>query len=197
MMSTVRPAAVSPASRRRFLRRGIAGAGMAVATGSILASGAARAEVPAAERRLNLVNTHTWERLDIVYFTHGMYIDESLTAISHLMRDHRAEEECTMDRYLFDDLARLHASLDTDEPLHLLSGYRTPATNAKLRQRSKGVAKYSLHMEGRAADIYVPGIPTRTLQQAALAMEAGGVGYYARSGFVHIDTGRIRNWGRG
>ena len=102
-----------------------------------------------------------------------------------------------MDRVLFDSLSRLHASLDTDEPLHLLSGYRTPETNAKLRQRSKGVAKFSLHMEGRAADIYVPGVPTRTLQQAALSMQAGGVGYYGRSGFVHIDTGNVRHWERG
>ena len=199
MMPPASPdAAVSSASRRTFLRRGAAGVALAAGgTAGGAASGAAPTGALTSRRRLNLVNTHTWERLDVVYFTRGMYIDESMTAISHLMRDHRAGEECAMDRVLFDSLSRLHASLDTEEPLHLLSGYRTPETNAKLRQRSKGVARFSLHMEGRAADIYVPGVPTRTLQQAALAMQAGGVGYYGRSGFVHIDTGRVRNWERG
>ena len=165
--------------------------------GALLAAAPARADVPSADRRLSLVNAHTGELLDIVYFTHGMYIDESLAAINHLMRDHRANEERIMDPHLLDDLARLHASLGTDQPLHLLSGYRTPATNARLRKRSKGVAKYSLHMEGRAADIHVPGLSARQIQEAALAMRSGGVGYYARSGFVHIDTGAVRHWERG
>lgn len=182
-------------ARRAFLRRAGAGLGAAALVGGGLPL-AARAALPT-ERRLSLVNAHTWERLDVVYFTHGMYIDESLAAVSHLMRDHRAGEERLMDPRLLDDLVRLHASLETEEPLHLLSGYRTPATNAKLRMRSKGVAKYSLHMEGRAADIYVPGVPTEELQRAALDMRAGGVGYYKSSNFVHIDTGEVRHWERG
>lgn len=159
-------------------------------------SGSAKAEVPQADRRLNLVNAHTWERIDVVYFEKGRYVDEALGRIDELMRDHRADLSHLMDRRLIDDLARLHASFDTDEPLHLLSGYRTPETNAKLRRRSMGVAKYSLHMEGRAADIHIPGVGTRTLQEAALSMQSGGVGYYKRSGFVHVDTGRIRHWER-
>lgn len=198
-------------SRRAFLGRtgiGAAGVGLGTATrlggglggglgaAALLGAAPARAALPA-ERRLSLVNDHTWERLDIVYFTHGMYIDESLAAINHLMRDHRANEERVMDPRLLDDLVTLHASLGTDEPIHLLSGYRTPATNARLRKRSKGVAKYSLHMEGKAADIHVPGVSTRQIQKAALAMRAGGVGYYKRSGFVHIDTGAVRHWERG
>ena len=180
--------------RRSFLRRAGAGIGAAALLGAGGMAGVARAEVPE-ERRLRMVNDHTGEHLDIVYYTHGMYVDESLAAIDHLMRDRRANEERVMDRHLLDDLVRLHASLGTEEPLHLLSGYRTPATNAKLRKRSKGVAKYSLHMEGRAADIHVPGIRTRDLHEAAVAMQAGGVGYYRRSGFVHVDTGRVRQWG--
>jgi len=206
--------AITPSpARRRFLGRAGAGLGAvglpavgagglgaagigAAGIGALLGAAPARAALPV-ERRLNLVNSHTWERLDIVYFTRGMYIDESLVAIGHLMRDHRANEERIMDPRLLDDLVTLHASLDTDEPIHLLSGYRTPETNAKLRKRSKGVAKYSLHMEGKAADIHVPGVATRELRKAALAMRAGGVGYYARSGFVHIDTGAVRNWERG
>ena len=182
-------------SRRAFLARAVACTGV-VATLGAGASGA-RAEVPSRERRLRLVNAHTWERLDVVYFADGRYDEEALGRIDHLMRDRRADVSRPMDRQLIDDMVRLHGSLDTEEPLHLLSGYRTPETNAKLRKRSRGVAKYSLHMEGRAADIYVPGTSTRTLQAAALAMSSGGVGYYGRSGFVHLDTGRIRHWERG
>ena len=192
-------------SRRAFLGRtglGAAGVGLGAAGGlgvgaALLGTAPARAAAASDERRLNLVHAHTWERLDIVYYTRGMYIDESLAAINHLMRDHRANEERVMDPQLLDDLVTLHASLGTDEPIHLLSGYRTPATNARLRKRSKGVAKYSLHMEGKAADIHVPGISTRQIQKTALAMRAGGVGYYKRSGFVHIDTGALRSWERG
>ncbi len=180
--------------RRGFLRRAL-GAGAAVA---MAASGtAAYGSVPAAEseRGLSLINDHTWERLDIVYWTHGMYIDESLDAINHLMRDHRANTATVMDTNLLDNLHKLAAKFDTKEPLHLLSGYRTPETNAKLRLRSPGVAKFSLHMEGRAADIYIPGVETKQVQKAALSLRAGGVGYYGSHGFVHMDTGAVRSWG--
>ena len=148
-----------------------------------------------AERRLRLVNAHTREKLDVVYMTRGHYIDESLESIAHLMRDHRAERERAMDRGLLDILSHIQVALDVDEPLRVLSGYRTPETNAALRKRSNGVARYSLHMEGKAADIHVPGVKTRELQAAALELGAGGVGYYGRSGFVHVDTGRVRRWG--
>ena len=180
-------------ARRSFLRKAGVGAVTMLGTGGIASVSAA---LPA-DRRLRLFNAHTWEEIDLVYFTHGMYIDESLVAISHLMRDHRANAERPMDPKLLDDLVRLHASLGTDEPLRLLSGYRTPETNARLRARRKGVAKFSLHMEGRAADIHVPGVSTQQLFEAALAMRAGGVGYYKSSGFVHVDTGLVRNWARG
>lgn len=147
------------------------------------------------ERRLNLVNDHTGEHLDIVYATRGMFIDESLQSIAHLMRDHRANKERAMDTKLLDLMFQIQSALAVDEPLHVLSGYRTPETNAALRKRSNGVARYSLHMEGKAADIHVPGVKTRTLQSTALELAAGGVGYYGRSGFVHVDTGAVRSWG--
>ena len=146
-------------------------------------------------RRLSLVHAHTGERFEGAYRVRDQYIDESLVGLAHLMRDHRADREHAIDPALYDILSALHARLPTDEPFRVLSGYRTPETNARLRKRSSGVAKFSLHMEGRAADIHLPGIPTRTLQREALALAAGGVGLYSRSGFVHVDTGAVRAWG--
>lgn len=191
-------------SRRRFLSRtaGIVAGSMAVAgTGALLTTSAhaSALTVPSGlpSRKLRLVNAHTWEKLDVTYWADGQYIDVSLQQIFHLMRDHRADESIVMDRQLLDDLHRLYALLDTKERIHILSGYRTPETNAKLRKRSNGVAKYSLHMEGRAVDISVPGRHAKDIRTAARSMKAGGVGYYASSGFVHIDTGKVRHWDRG
>jgi len=182
------------ASRRQFLGRSVVAVGTCAA---VLGAGDSLAALPKPEQRtLRMVNVHTWEKLDIVYYIDGMYIDESLQKIDYVMRDRRSGKTHRMDINLLDDLERLHSSFNTKERIHLLSGYRTPETNAKLRKRSKGVAKYSLHMEGRAADIYIPGIKTRHLQRAALDMRAGGVGFYKKSHFVHIDTGRVRHWER-
>jgi uncharacterized protein YcbK (DUF882 family) len=149
-----------------------------------------------ASRRLHVVNAHTWEDLSVVYYTHGIHIDENIERLNHLMRDRRANVARAMDTKLYDQLYMLTQVLGTNEPVHLLSGYRTPETNAKLRRRSSGVAKYSLHMEGKAADIYFPGVSVKQLQRAALDMKAGGVGLYSKSNFVHVDTGQIRHWGR-
>ena len=146
------------------------------------------------ERRLRLANAHTWEKLDIVYWADGDYIPEALAEISHLMRDHRANRSKAMDVKLIDQLYVLVSALETKERVHILSGYRTPETNAKLRKNSSGVAKFSLHMEARAMDINIPTISSKTIQKSAIAMKAGGVGYYPGSGFVHIDTGRVRSW---
>ena len=156
----------------------------------------ARAPADAADevRRLALVNAHTGERFEGAYRVHGNYLDESMEELSHVLRDHRVGRERPMDPALFDTLHALHARLDTDQPFRVLSGYRTPETKAKLRRRSPGVAKFSLHMQGRAVDVHVPDIDTRTVQREALALAAGGVGYYARSGFVHLDTGNVRAW---
>lgn len=147
-------------------------------------------------RRLHIYNEHLGEELDVVYYVGGIYRHEELSRLNWLMRDRRMGVDFQMDTTLYDQLFLLREELRTDTPVHILSGYRTAATNAKLRRRSKGVAKYSLHMEGRAADIYIPGIPTRQVREAALSLNAGGVGIYSNLNFVHMDTGSIRYWGK-
>ncbi len=149
------------------------------------------------DRRLRLVNAHTWEKLDVTYWTDGVYLDSAVEQINTLMRDHRANESRQMDLDLLDYLHSLYQLIDTDDRIHILSGYRTAATNAALRARSSGVAKYSLHMEGRAVDINIPTVRTNTLREAAISLQSGGVGYYRKSGFVHIDTGEVRYWQQG
>ncbi len=208
----------SVSGRRRFLKRTAfslpvlhricstvaVGAALSVsAAGRASAAKAADADFspvtgldPLARRRLHLINAHTKDELDVVYFTQGIYIDENISQLNHLMRDRRANIAGAIDPALYDQLLGLQNMLGTTEPVHVLSGYRTAETNAKLRRRSSGVAKFSLHMEGRAADIYIPGIPTKTVHTAALEMRAGGVGLYSKSNFVHMDTGAVRQWGR-
>ena len=144
--------------------------------------------------RLAFLNTHTGERLDVVYAEQGRYQDDALAAIDRLLRDHRTGEVASIDRTLLDALARLRASLETEQPFHVISGYRSPATNARLAAASSGVARRSLHLEGRAIDIRMPGRSLEQLRSAAISLNAGGVGYYRSSGFVHLDTGRVRTW---
>lgn len=195
MNRPVKPSNNDP-QRRRFLCQSLAAA---VAVGSAsLASKAGASALTAPifdpDRSLRLVNAHTWEKLDIVYWSQGRYIPDSLSQINHLMRDHRANESIAMDISLIEDLYNLNQLLDAKKRIHVLSAYRTKETNAKLRARSSGVAKFSLHMEGRAIDLSVPGKTVKQVRNAALSMQSGGVGYYASSGFVHIDTGNVRNW---
>ena len=193
-------------ARRRMLRASLAAAaGMATIARGAFAStgpvqpGVAGARPPAAaaapgHRRLAFSNTHTGERLDVVYREGGKYLDDALAAIDHLLRDHRTDDVVPIDRTLLDNLASLREVLDTTEPFHVISGYRSPETNAKLAAASGGVARRSLHLQGRAIDIRVPGRELEQVRRAALAMNAGGVGYYGRSDFVHLDTGRVRTW---
>ncbi len=181
--------AVRTSSRRLFLRQGL---GLIAAASTL--SIPAVAKVAESDRRLRLANAHTWEKIDVVYWSNGAYIDESLAQINHLMRDHRANKSMPIDPKLLDIVHRLYRHLNTGKRIHILSGYRTPETNAALRKRSSGVAKYSLHMEARAVDINILGFTALELQQEALSLQAGGVGYYPRSGFVHLDTGRVRQW---
>jgi len=144
--------------------------------------------------RLAFLNTHTGERLDVVYAEQGRYQDDALAAIDRLLRDHRTGEVASIDRTLLDALARLRASLETEQPFHVISGYRSPATNARLAAASSGVARRSLHLEGRAIDIRLPGRSLEQVRRAAVSLQAGGVGYYRSSDFVHLDTGRVRTW---
>lgn len=175
----------SPA-RRAFLRR----------TGAtLLAAGPVAAWASAAEcRSLSFVHTHTGETLSCVYFAAGSYEPATLERVNHFLRDFRTGDVHPIDPGVLDILFALRVRADRDDPFHVISGYRSPKTNAMLRGRSRGVAEHSLHMQGRAIDVRLPGFPTRALRGLALDMRRGGVGYYPASDFVHLDTGRIRSW---
>jgi uncharacterized protein YcbK (DUF882 family) len=146
------------------------------------------------ERSLSFYNLHTAENLKTVYWADGDYIPESLTAINHHLRDYRTGEVREIDRRLLDVLCELRIKLDTTSHLEVISGYRSAATNAMLHNQSDGVAQHSLHVEGMAADIRIPQRSLLTLRKAAIALKAGGVGYYPASDFVHVDSGRVRTW---
>ena len=148
----------------------------------------------AGERILRLQNLHTGESLKATYWANGQYVAEEMAALNRVLRDHRSNETYNMDQRLFDILHMLQQQVDHNGAYHVISGYRSPATNASLHKNSNGVAKRSLHMQGRAIDIRLPGVELKQLRQAALDMKAGGVGYYPRSGFIHVDTGRTRFW---
>jgi uncharacterized protein YcbK (DUF882 family) len=147
-----------------------------------------------AYRALRFRNLHTGETLEAEYWTNGTYAPDALSAINHVLRDHRTGESTDMDTRLLDLLFDLSGQLETRAPFQVISGYRSPATNAALADASTGVARRSLHMEGRAIDIAIEGLATSTIQQAALAMARGGVGHYPDPGFVHVDVGRVRRW---
>jgi uncharacterized protein YcbK (DUF882 family) len=139
-------------------------------------------------------NLHTGEKLKTVYWRDGEYLPEAMRHIDWLLRDFRAEEIHPIDPRLLDLLAALHARLASRRPFEVISGYRSPATNAMLARLSGGVAQNSLHMQGMAIDIRVPGRDLRCVRAAALSLRCGGVGYYPSSDFVHLDTGRVRSW---
>jgi len=146
------------------------------------------------ERSLFFYNTYTGETLQESYWSDGQYITDVLNDINHIFRDHITETIEAIDTNLLDLLFALKEKMKITEPFHIVSGYRSPQTNAKLRKHKKGVAKNSLHMYGKAADIRVPGYSTKALRMAAIDLQGGGVGYYPRSGFVHLDVGELRYW---
>jgi uncharacterized protein YcbK (DUF882 family) len=146
------------------------------------------------ERRLSFYNTHTHERLTVVYRNGGHYIPAALGKIDYILRDHRANEIHAMDPGLMDFLYDLLTAVANHGDVHIISGYGSPKTNARLRKKSKGVAGGSLHMQGRALDFRLPGTDTAVLRDAARKMKRGGVGYYKKSDFIQIDTGRVRSW---
>ncbi len=160
---------------------------LALSPGELLAGGG--------EKRLSLYNLHTGERVEATYWAEGRYVEEELARLAYLLRDYRTGETHPIDPRLFDLLHRLgHHCADGRREFHIISGYRSPQTNAMLRRRTRGVAKRSLHMQGRAIDIRLPGTDLAALHRAALALRGGGVGYYPASGFIHVDTGRVRHW---
>lgn len=179
-------------SRRQFLRysAGIAMAGAGVSLTSPALAGSSQAY------RLSFDHTHTHEKLSLIYSIAGEYRLTALDRLNHFLRDHYTGTVGTMDPQLFDILHRITSALNTQQSFQVISGYRCPATNDRLRTTGGGgVAKRSLHMDGRAIDIRIPGVPLTELHDAALSLKAGGVGFYPRDQFVHIDTGRVRSWG--
>jgi uncharacterized protein YcbK (DUF882 family) len=172
-------------NRRSFLKIGtfvgIASSQRIVAAGS-------------GERALSFYNLHTTESLRTVYWAEGNYIPEALTAINYHLRDYRTGDTHEIDRRLLDVLCELRKKLETSSPLEVISGYRSPVTNAMLHANSSGVAEHSLHIEGMAADIRIAGRNLLLLRRTAISLKAGGVGYYPTSDFVHVDVGRVRTW---
>lgn len=147
-----------------------------------------------APRLLSLFNTHTGESQTVPYCADGQYLPDGLRQLQALLRDHRSGESHPFDPRLFDVLHRLAELAGTDPQFEVISGYRSPASNAQLAANSSGVASKSLHMQGKAIDVRLRNVPLPKLRDLALELKQGGVGYYAKSGFVHLDTGRIRAW---
>ena len=160
----------------------------------MLSLAAGRSFASMEERRLSFYNIHTGESLDTAYWANGAYIEESLAGIDHVLRDFRTNEIMAMDRRLLDLLHVIKTTLGGTLPFHVISGYRSPATNTHLAATTNGVARKSLHMKGQAADVFLPGNALSTLHKAALDLKRGGVGYYPHSNFVHVDVGRVRSW---
>ncbi len=177
--------------RRRFLKH--------LAFGSLSALGAPSI-VQAAytglgrDKTLSLEHHHTGETLKLTYFERGRYIRGALEEVSYFLRDYHNDAVHNVDPALLDQLYDVKLLLGLNKPFHIVSGYRSPQTNASLRRHSHGVARNSLHMQGKAVDIRVEGVSPRTIRDAAMALQVGGVGYYPYSNFVHLDTGDIRTW---
>lgn len=181
--------------RRGILRLGLATAGLSLLSApTIVTSAWAAPKRKPATRRLALQSLHTGERVDLVYWADGRYIDGALKQINRVLRDHRNGEVCAMQPQLFDLLSTLARTLRTTEPFEVISGYRSPASNATLAAEGRGVARNSLHLQGMAIDVRLPKRRLKAVRDAAVKLEQGGVGYYPRSNFVHVDVGRVRYW---
>lgn len=175
-------------NRRRFLQLGLAGA-LSIAATPALALG--RIQQP---RRLALHNLHTDERLDVTYWKDGQYGRGAIAKLNNILRDHRSGDVAQMNLGLFDLLHDLQNKMHHDGRVEIISGYRSPRTNAMLANLSDGVATHSYHTKAMAMDIRIPGRTLRSVQNAALLMRRGGVGFYPSSDFVHIDVGPVRRW---
>lgn len=198
MTRTAHPFTALPApgalSRRGFVTATL-GAAAALATATLLPGLAFAAQGLPATRSLAFRSLHTGEEVAATYFRNGRLHAEGVKLLNQVLRDWRTGEVWEMDPQLFDLLYALRRRMDSSAPFELISGYRSPQTNATLAARSNGVAKRSLHMEGKAVDVRLPERDLKALHKAALALQAGGVGLYSKSGFVHVDTGRVRHWG--
>lgn len=147
-------------------------------------------------RRLAMYSGRTGETINMIYWVEGKYVRDALKEINHFMRDWRTDTSIKIDTRTIDIMAAAHGLMDVREPYTMLSGYRSPKTNAMLRARSRGVAKNSLHMKGQAADLRLKSRSVNQMFKAAVACNGGGVGKYSGSNFVHMDCGVVRSWGR-
>ena len=179
--------------RRKFLGYGLAAATLA-------AGGRALAEAPASliadngPRSVAFHNLHTGESLNAIYWDNGCYVPDALQAVNKVLRDYRSGDEHDMDPGLLDLLNTVHGKVGAKSPFQVISGYRSPKTNAIMHEHSHGVASGSLHMQGMAIDVRVEGVQLDHLHKAALDLGRGGVGLYPTSNFVHMDVGRVRRW---
>jgi uncharacterized protein YcbK (DUF882 family) len=165
------------------------------AHGSEHAAAAPVVQTGAPIRRVAFHNLHTGEKVDAVYWEKGAYVPDALSEVNHVLRDFRNGQVHAIDPGLLNLLDTLSARVGTRGPFHVISGYRSPQTNAMLRRNSPGVARDSLHMRGTAIDIRLEDVDLARLHQAALSLRGGGVGYYPASDFVHVDVGPVRHWG--
>ena len=177
---------MSPISRRDLLA-GAAGA-------LLLPFGATARPVEQRPRAIAFEHLHTGEQLSLVYKQAGHYLPDALRAIDRVLRDHYSDEVHPIDPRLIDLLADLREATGSAAPFRVISGYRSPATNERLRAQGRGVGKRSMHLLGRAIDVRLVDVDSAVLRDCALALARGGVGYYRRSDFVHVDTGRVRRW---
>ena len=146
------------------------------------------------ERLLSFLHTHTHEHLTVPYFADGAYLPEGLSTLNSFLKDFRTGDEHPIDPVLYDILNDLRLATGTKSPFQVNSAYRSPHTNAMLRECGRGVAKGSLHLQGRAIDVRLADVGSAVLRDAALELQRGGVGYYRGPDFVHVDTGRVRRW---
>jgi uncharacterized protein YcbK (DUF882 family) len=175
--------------RRHFL-----GWSLAAGCGLLIPGAKAAAAATAPARELEFYNLHTGEALRAVYWEGGRYLKDGLAQIDHVLRDFRTGDVRPIDPQLLDLVHQVRRALECDRPVHVISGYRSPETNAMLARRSNGVAKNSYHVKGMAIDLRLPDRNLKDLRAAALALAGGGVGYYPKSDFVHMDTGPVRTW---
>lgn len=180
--------------RRGFLRGGVCALAALGFWTPDLANASAPATMAIKGREMKLTNTHTGEKFTGEYWYNGKYLPDAFGAIKSVMKDHRSGEVYPIDPRLMDIMYVLQHRLQNYHMFEILSGYRSEKTNAKLRGKSRGVARHSLHMTGQACDLKLPGTSLSGVRQAAIKLNSGGVGYYPRSDFVHVDTGRVRHW---
>lgn len=178
-------------TRRKLLLAGAAGSLLPLSTATAASRGR---DIVYPDRSLALFNVHTGEKNNVVYWSDGKYVGSGLNEINWILRDFRTGEIKAIDPRLLNILYLLTRTLETEKPVLILSGFRSKKTNDMLRKTTEGVAKRSFHMAGRAIDIRIPRIETGDIQRAALRLNGGGVGYYPRSNFVHLDSGPVRTW---